>query len=305
MADDPGFMDRIEDIIARERISVVFVGTDVELEAFSARREHLEEHYGVHVVVSPPRVVEIADDKWRTVQFLRENGFPFPRTARTGNWEEVEDLVAAIGFPLFAKPRRGARSVGVAHIEDEGALMALRGSESELVVQEMLPEERGEFTAGCLVLDGRSASAVVLRRDLRDGNTYRAYSDGATEFDGTVAEIAETLGPHGPCNLQFRVRDGVPVVFEVNARFSGTTPIRAMFGHNEVFHLLNHLLDGVPVPPATIRTGVVLRAWSDILVSPGQVKELAENGELARPSADSHPFLLRAGSAHGSGKADR
>lgn len=290
MADDPAYMDRIEEIMGRERISVVFVGTDVELEKFSTGREHLESRFGAHVVVSPPRVIEIADDKWETVRFLEENGFPYPRTALTGDREAVEALVDAIGFPLFAKPRRGARSLGAEVIDNDRALTALRRSETEFVVQELLPEDRGEFTAGCMVLDGRCASVAVLRRDLRDGNTYRAYSDGATEFDGKIAEIAETLGAHGPCNLQFRVRDGEPVVFEFNARFSGTTPIRAIFGHNEVSHLLDHLLDGIPAPPAALRTGAVLRVWSDILVSSDEMDAFARTGELDGPRAEPHPF---------------
>ena len=35
--------------------------------------------------------------------------------------------------------------------------------------------------------------------------------------------MAEKLSPFGPVNFQFREVDGRAVVFEINARFSGTT----------------------------------------------------------------------------------
>jgi carbamoyl-phosphate synthase large subunit len=302
MAADPTFLDRVEEVIVRERVSVLLVGTDVELGIFGAARERLEAEYGIHVVVSPPHVVEIADDKWRTAKFLKESGFPYPRTALSTDRGAVEQLIDSVGFPLFAKPRRGARSVGVGVVERRAEIDRLCAGTTEYVLQELLPEGSGEFTAGCLVTGGRCGSVVVLRRDLRDGNTYRAYSEGQTGYEGRIAQIAERLGAYGPCNLQFRVTDGEPVVFEVNARFSGTTPIRGMFGYNEVSHLLNHLVDGVAIPPATVRQGVVLRVWSDIFVGADQFDEFSKSGRLQNPATEPFDFAI-SGDPAGNGRS--
>lgn len=291
LAADPDFIARVEEVVARERVAVLIPGTDVELAALSRERPRLEHTHGVRVVVSPPHVVEIADDKWLTARFLEEHGLPFPRSALAADPPAVRRLAEAMGLPLFAKPRRGARSVGARLVRAAEELDALCGASSDLVVQEMLPEGEGEFTAGCLVVGGRAASVVVLRRDLRDGNTYRAYADRSGRFERRIAEIAERLGADGPCNLQFRVRDGDPVVFEINARFSGTTPIRAMFGFNEVAVLLDHLLDAAQIPAPAIRDGVVLRAWSDVLIAPGQLERLAAEGRLDHPRAEAFPFF--------------
>src|SRR3546814_995014 len=74
-----------------------------------------------------------------------------------------------------------------------------------------------------------------MRRDLRDGNTYRAYVADYPELNDQVRMLGRALQPHGPANFQFRTdADGTPCVFEINARFSGTTPLRAMAGFNEV-----------------------------------------------------------------------
>jgi len=292
LASDPAYLARIEEIVAREEVDVVLVGTDVELGVLAVARKRLERERGVRVVVSPPDVVEIADDKWLTTTFLAAHGFPSPRSALASDRDAVLRLADEVGLPLFAKPRRGARSVGARAINTRSALAAACAEEPSLIVQELLPEEDGEYTAGTLVLDGRCHAVVVLRRDLKEGNTLRAYREpSCSRFDSFVARVAEALGAYGPCNFQFRLRDGEPVVFEVNVRFSGTTPVRAIFGFNEVGALLDHLLDGTPVPAPRLRDGVVLRATSDLFVEQAQIEQLRDYRRLAAPRADAIPFL--------------
>jgi carbamoyl-phosphate synthase large subunit len=132
---------------------------------------------------------------------------------------------------------------------------------------------------------------VVLRRDLRDGNTYRAYREpGCSQHDAFIVRVAEALGSHGPCNFQFRLRDGEPVVFEINARFSGTTPVRAIFGFNEVAAIVDLLLDGRPIPVPHLREGVVLRTTGDVFVDAGQIDLLRCERRLEAPRAEGFPF---------------
>ena len=290
-AAEPGYVARIEEIIAAEQVAVILVGTDVELPALAHARAGLEARHRVRVVVSPPHVVEIADDKWLTARFFEGAGLPFARSALVSDPDSVRHLVANLGLPLFAKPRRGARSIGARVLRNERDVeQAL--AEPGLVVQELLPEQGGEYTAGSLVLGGRCAGVVVLRRDLRDGNTHRAYSDEVCDqFIPFVTRAAEALAPDGPCNFQFRIRDGEPVVFEINARFSGTTPVRALFGWNEVEHLIRHLVHGVPIPPVELRRGLVLRAMSDLYIRQPVFDELSGQGRLEAPAAEPLAFM--------------
>ncbi|BCR05811.1 carbamoyl phosphate synthase [Desulfuromonas versatilis] len=291
MATDPAFLPRVEEIIQRERISILFIGTDVELILLSRERENLERKFGVRIAVSPLRVIQIADDKWLTAKFFEEEGFPFVRSALSDDRQGIQRLIDTVGFPILVKPRIGARSVGVQIAKDRETLEDMCLSRSDLVAQELLSENQGEFTSGCLVAKGRCRAVVVLKRDLKDGNTYRAYADTTGRFDRRIAAMAERLGVEGPANFQFRIRDGEPVVFEINARFSGTTPLRCFFGFNEVEAWLNHLADGAPIPEAQIRNGVVFRTWSDIFVAPEQLEELQNSGRLETPTCRSHPFV--------------
>lgn len=293
-ADSPNFISRLEEIIRRESVDLILVGTDAELPIMSRERIRLENAFNLTVIVSPTEAVRIADDKWLTAEFLRETGHPFAASARMDEADEVAELVDRLGFPLFAKPRRGARSVGAQIVAGDDDLVQLQKKSSDYVLQEMLPDEPGEFTTGCLVINGRCDAIVTMRRDLRDGNTFRAFLHTSGEFDHELCSIAESVGADGPVNLQFRVRGGLPVVFEINARFSGTTPLRAIYGFNEVEAMVNYCLDGTPIKVADLTPGVIMRAWSDILIPADELAQLDQSGELHHPSCESFHIGSRA-----------
>jgi carbamoyl-phosphate synthase large subunit len=144
------------------------------------------------------------------------------------------------------------------------------------VIQEYLGSDDDEYTAGIVCFDGSAQASIVMRRDLRDGNTYRAYTEPFSELNAKVRQIAEALGAYGPVNLQFRLHKDQLVVFEINARFSGTTPLRALCGFNEVEMVLRHVLFGEPVRQPEVRNMTILRHWSETVVEPERIAALRD-----------------------------
>lgn len=282
-ASDPSYLERVESILQREKPDAVLVGTDVELSIFAEHRERLERTYETHIVVSRPEVVRIADDKWLTYQFLKSRGLPCPASALPTEPGAVDELVKEVGFPLIVKPRIGARSVGVSKVSDLDTLRARIAEVPNAVVQRCVGSAEGEYTSGTLTFDGAVRAVVTMRRDLRDGNTYRAYVEPRSPFDAMIADIALALGGYGPINFQFRVDQGVPHVFEINGRFSGTTPLRALAGFNEVEAVLRHVVLGESVADVQARPVVVLRYWHDLVLDPSDLDSLTREGSIQGP----------------------
>jgi carbamoyl-phosphate synthase large subunit len=221
-------------------------------------------------------VVGIADDKFATFEFCRDAGLDPPLSALPEDHEALRALVDRCGFPLIVKPRIGARSVGVSLVNDESELRAALACRNGLVVQQVAGPPDREFTASALVFDGVARASIVMRRDLRDGNTHRAFSEPFPQLNAFVRRAAEALQPYGPVNFQFRVdAEGHPHIFEINARFSGATPLRALVGFNEVELCLRYLLFGEPVEqPPELRTGAVLRHLSETFVTQAEIEAL-------------------------------
>lgn len=263
LASSPGYLKRMREILALEKPDALLVGTDVELRVFAEARQDLKGEFGVEVLVSRPAAVQIADDKWLTSEFLRKAGLGYVPSCLPGSHMQFADEV---GFPLVVKPRIGARSVGMTIVHDRTELE--RGVEGRpgVVVQKLVGRDDTEYTAGTLTFAGKCNASIVMRRDLRDGNTYRAYSDSFPELNRQMRLTAERLDAYGPANFQFRLEDGTAKIFEINCRFSGTTPLRAHAGFNEVEMALRHVLRGEPVMQPEVRPLVLLRHWEETVV---------------------------------------
>lgn len=268
MASSPAYLDALSEIIRSERPDVVLPGTDVELAVLAEARAEIEAEFGTRLLVSSPNVVHVADDKWLTYRFLRGQGIGFVPSCLPGDEEE---LIAEVGFPLVVKPRVGARSIGVSVVHDRAELRHAIATQPGIVIQQCVGSDDGEYTAGALTFDGRCAASIVMRRDLRDGNTYRAFVDDYPELNRFVRVVAERLRAYGPANFQFRLDEGRPKIFEINARFSGTTWLRARAGFNEVEMAIRHLLWGEPVAQPPVEPLVLLRHWTETVVRPDQI----------------------------------
>ncbi|PDT46691.1 ATP-grasp domain-containing protein [Sinorhizobium fredii] len=276
MAKDPTYMDKLGELLRAERPDILIPGTDVELPILSANREAIERTYGTKVIISSPRVVSIANDKWLTSEFLRERRLGFVPSCLPGD-EEV--LIEERGFPLVVKPRVGARSIGFSVVRNREQLNRAIAEQPDIVIQKYVGSDASEYTAGTLTFDGKCRATIVMRRDLRDGNTYRAFAEPFPALNKAMAEAADALGAYGPANFQFRLDDGVPRIFEINARFSGTTAVRIHAGFNEVEMCIRHLLFGDPVSQPEITPVTILRHWSETVVGPGELITAAERLE--------------------------
>ena len=252
--------------IEARRIEVLLIGIDFDLPRLAGAREEIESETGCKVVVSSPEVIEIGDDKWATYEFLEKHGLPRPESLI--DLDGLDSFVDRVGFPLIVKPRRGARSRGVVLAANRTTLdSALESAAEPSIVQKAIGSIKEEYTAGVVVMDGACAGAIVLKRDLRDGNTHRAYASPSPELEEMVREAAMKLQPHGPANFQFRIGKDGPVIFEINPRFSGTTVMRTMLGFNEVEAVVQWLVTGEKQQLAYRREGVILRYWEEQLIS--------------------------------------
>lgn len=290
LATEKSYIEKIKEIIEREKIDLVLIGTDVELPIFAKYKNELERQFPVRIVVSNEKAIEIANNKWLTAEFLKNNNFPFPISALTVSNDQIEHLKKSATYPYIAKPVDGARSKGLRIINNDEELQEACSFKNNLVVQEKIGDEEGEFTTGCLVVAGKCVAVVSLIRDLRDGNTWRAYRYGNPHYDNIIAEIAEKLGVEGPANFQYRIKEGKPVIFEINCRFSGTTPLRLMYGFNEVEALIEYYLEKKPIQKPELLEGTILRTFSDVFIQNEELEKFKKDGVTTSYNAKFYSF---------------
>jgi len=260
-----------------ERVSIILSGVEEVLEVMSRHKQEIERLTGSVCVVSRPEALEIAASKLRTCEWLRSNSFNYPRFARADSVEEVRQLIGKVGFPLIAKPIVGKSAIGVKVVRQSEDLNECIGR-NDYILQEYLGDEDSEFTASCYVgSDGEVKGTIILKRALLCGTTYRAEVIDNEVIRKEVERISSSLNALGPCNVQLRMDNSRPVCFEINLRFSGTTPIRARMGFNDVETAIRDFVLKESIGKLDASSNLVaLRYWNEIYVKRETVNKLTK-----------------------------
>jgi carbamoyl-phosphate synthase large subunit len=242
LASDPRYIQEILTIARAERVNLVVPTIDDELPLFSAALPQFNAA-GIRVAVSPLWTTLLCNDKFATCRELEKAGISAARSYLP------ETLPPGVSFPLFVKPRWGRGGVHAFPVRDERELAFFLGYVSDPLLQDYL--EGPEFTIDMLCdFSGRPLAIVPRERVvIRAGVIDR----GRTVKDAALIALAEACAAAlpfaGAVNIQCRVVDGHPVVFEINPRFSGGIPLTIEAGA-DFPAMLVRLAAGQRVPPA-------------------------------------------------------
>jgi carbamoyl-phosphate synthase large subunit len=254
----PEYIQNITAAVKEFDCKFIIPGHDVEIMPLVQSKQMFSD-LGVELVASDSFLISLADDKLETADFLKLKGFDAPKTSNFHDFEWE-------GAPVVLKPRKGgARSKGtyVAFDEDSFKKFSSLVDSENTVIQEWCPGD--EYTCGTLTYNNNFVGAITMKRELRGGDTYKAFSIKNKPIDETLRALCELLQPKGPCNFQLKFHDNRVRIFEINARFSGTTFIRKLCGFDEVVLMLD-LLKGGTLPKIEWRELSILRYWSEIVV---------------------------------------
>lgn len=284
---EPHFLDWLLTVCKKEQVDVILTGVEPVLSFLAEHAAKIKQSTQTVCIVSDIQALTIAQDKLKTSQWLEAHGFQYPKYALSCDLASVEQLYQRCGFPLIAKPRYGRGGSGIIKIEDEKSLR-FATHQSDYLLQEYIGTPCDEYTVGTFSnKKGELCGTIVMKRELLSGTTHRAVLGEFPEVKKEAEKIVTALKPFGPCNLQFRVSDeGVPYCFEINMRFSGTTPFRARFGFNEVKASLEHfILDKENIELPIVTQGIGLRYWNEIYIDPIAFQKMHSSKELSDPKS--------------------
>jgi carbamoyl-phosphate synthase large subunit len=226
-AQEAAFLAFLGRVLDAERLEFLFPVSEAEIAVVSRHRAMFEQA-GVKLVMNNETVIETFLDKLETARFMRRLGVRAPATALLSEYD------GSLGFPLIVKPRRGCGSRRLWTAEDAADLEYLRRKDDgSLIVQEMVGDEREEYTTG-VFSDGLKVSSISFRRKLGYGGLSREATLVADPgLEALSSAIARAVGLVGSINVQTRRSGGLFVPFEVNPRVSSTVLFRKRFGFDD------------------------------------------------------------------------
>lgn len=257
----PDYIDVLLDICLKENIAILFPGLDFELDILSKNVDRFDE-IGTKVIVSSPEVIEIANNKWKTYEHLSKASINLPKTIPM-----TPTIPSDLSFPVVIKQKldgAGSKNVFVVKNLIDFDYQANKLNPDKFILQEFIDGD--EYTCGTVSLDGEYYGCIVMRRILRDGDTYKAFVEKNPVIEEYVKSIVEYIKPYGACNIQLRVKDKVPYLLEINARCSGTTASRTLCGFNEPKMICDYILKDIS-PTYNIEEIVILRYWNELVTN--------------------------------------
>lgn len=267
-ANDARFIPWLFNVCKKEKVNMIFTGVEEIIDAIQPSADQLYRQTGSIFVASDIKQLQITRDKLLTCEWLKLNNLHYPGFCDLSNSCEVLSLTRKYGFPLIAKPRNGKGSQGIVIVYNQEDLDNIKNFEN-YVLQQYIGNKTDEYTVACYCdKTGKFINLIILYRELFQGTTFKAEVVENKVIFEEAKKICEMFVPKGPLNIQLRLDSNEnPVCFELNARFSGTTPIRANFGFNDVEAGIKEYVYKEDISNFfNITYGTAYRYWNEIYV---------------------------------------
>jgi carbamoyl-phosphate synthase large subunit len=248
-ADDPKYIAALGAVIEKHAVDIVIPMSEPELGSLYAQSDL---PFDVVWLTAGPRVIAAGLDKYATAQALREFGLPVPWTVPVGK-------AAPPAYPCILKNRYGSGSRAVFKLLDDDDARYFVKRYPDAVFQEFLEPAEREVT--CAVYRSRTGevrSLLMLRR-LTGGFTGWATVIRDEETENMCLRIADGLDLRGSMNVQLRLTDHGPRVFEINPRFSSTVLMRHRLGFSDVLWAIDEAQGKKLTYPPIPDTGTMVR----------------------------------------------
>lgn len=274
-----GSLDEIVTILVQNKINVVMIGSEFDLEFFSMNKAAIESQTGAFIIAAPLKTVHIADDKWLTAEFLREKGLPYAEAWLPNGLDDAARVANEWGYPVMLKTRRGTSSRHVHVINDRQMLEEYYSSTPLPMLQRVIDiptsELHSEYTCSVFKTpDGKLLGPFTARRTIRGGTSWHVEVARFDKLNELLLAIGQAMDFIGSLNVQLMLTEQGPVPFELNARFSGTTAVRAHFGFNEPEMALRAYYYREDVPAPDVRSGIALRYHEEVFIDDARADEL-------------------------------
>jgi carbamoyl-phosphate synthase large subunit len=237
-ADASGYALALEDLRQRWQLDAIVATSEPELRLISrASPDSILRQ--LPFVMANGKAMTIGFDKLTTAHTIADLGCPAP-------WTRLVATEAPERLPCILKSRYGAGAQGIHLVSDEQLIPAYRALYPEAIWQEYISGERGEYTCGVYGCTDGDVRTIVLRRRLAAGVTSYAEVVSDPAIEALCERVARGLELRGSINIQLRLSDRGPLVFEINPRFSSTVVFRDRLGFRDLIWSLQEQVLGQP-----------------------------------------------------------
>jgi carbamoyl-phosphate synthase large subunit len=236
---EPVFWEHIYDIIRHEKPEGVIVQLGGQTALKLAKKL---DKYGIKILGTSFNALDLAEDRGRFSNLLKELGIPYPDFGVVESAEQALELSKRLGYPLLVRPSYvlgGQKMKIVINNEDlEHHVVDILNEmpENQILLDHFLTGAiEAEADAIC---DGKDVYIIGIMQHIEpagihSGDSYAVlppYNLGdlvMQQIEEITNKIAVALETVGLINIQFAIKDDKVYVIEANPRASRTVPFIA------------------------------------------------------------------------------
>ncbi len=233
---EPVFWEHIYDIILHEKP----LGVIVQLGGQTALKlaEKLD-RYGIKVIGTSYEALDLAEDRGRFSDLLKENKIPYPQYGTIEDAESAVELSKEIGFPLLVRPSYvlGGQSMKIVINEKEleqHVVNLIKDKQDGKILLDHFLEGAIEAEADA-ICDGKDVYIIGIMQHIEPAGIHSGDSYAVLppfnlgdfvirQIEEYTEKIALALKTVGLINIQFAIKDDKVYIIEANPRASRTVP---------------------------------------------------------------------------------
>ncbi|MBR6953718.1 MAG: carbamoyl-phosphate synthase large subunit [Clostridia bacterium] len=198
------------------------------------------EKNGVHILGTPPAVIDMAEDRDLFRAMMDKLGIPMPESGMASNVEEALEIAHRIGYPVMVRPSYvlGGRGMEVVY-DDENLRGYMQAAVGVTPDRPILIDRFLRHALECeadAIADGTDAFVPAVMQHIELAGVHSgdsaciipSYSIPPEQLE-TIKDytrrIAKEMHVRGLMNMQYAIENGVVYVLEANPRASRTVPL--------------------------------------------------------------------------------
>jgi len=236
---EPVFWEHLEEILEHEKPDGVIVQLGGQTALKLAENLHKK---GWNIIGTSYDDMDIAEDRGRFSDLLRDLGIPYPNYGVARDVDEALEVAKRIPYPLLVRPSyvlggQRMRIVINDHELERHVLTIFKHMPDNRVLIDQFLERASEAEVDA-IFDGEDIHIMGIMEHIEPAGIHSgdssavlptySLSENVLQLMTEYSErIARALNIKGLINIQFAVKDGNVFVIEANPRASRTTPFIA------------------------------------------------------------------------------
>jgi carbamoyl-phosphate synthase large subunit len=236
---EPVFWEHVREIIELEKPYGVIVQLGGQTALKMAEKMH---EHGIRIIGTSFNDMDIAEDRGRFSDLLKELEIPYPRYGVAESAEEALEVAHHVGYPVLVRPSYvlGGQGMSIV-INDEDLEKAVVSLLKNLPGNRVLIDhflDRAAEAESDSISDGDDVHIIGMMEHIEpagihSGDSFAVLppfdlSAGAiSKMEEYTIKIAKALNVRGLLNIQFAIKDDSVYVIEANPRASRTVPFIA------------------------------------------------------------------------------